>query len=142
MDYFVQPFIEELNFPLARHCSHGKTGVVVNGRELHHKDLELLKKRGLPGTPGKAYNVDIDGRLTEEITGIELKGLGRLAPTYAPLNHLITRLVRDRNCCQLHALLQRRLFFVQALTVCCFIFRLEQTGRGPGMWVPENQRGS
>jgi hypothetical protein len=96
----IPPFIEELNFPLARHCSHGKTGVLVNGRELHHKDLELLKKRGLPGTPGKAYNVDIDGRLTEETTGMELKGLGRLAPT------------------------------------------LEQTGRGPGMWVPENQRGS
>ncbi|KAG0582895.1 hypothetical protein KC19_3G094000 [Ceratodon purpureus] len=96
----IPPFIEELNFPLARHCSHGKTGVLVNGRELHHKDLELLKKRGLPGTPGKAYNVDIDGRLTEETTGIELKGLGRLAPT------------------------------------------LEQTGRGPGMWVPESQRGS
>jgi len=81
---WVQPFIEELNFPLARHCSHGKTGVLVNGRELHHEDLERLKKRGLPGTPGKAYNVDIDGRLTEETTGIELKGLGRLAPTYAP----------------------------------------------------------
>lgn len=83
----MQPFIEELNFPLARHCSHGKTGVLVNGRELHHKDLELLKKRGLPGTPGKAYNVDIDGRLTEETTGMELKGLGRLAPTYATQDH-------------------------------------------------------
>lgn len=94
----IPPFIEELNFTLARHCSHGKTGVLVNGRELHHKDLELLKKRGLPGTPGKSYNVDIDGRLTEAETGVELKGLGRLAPT------------------------------------------LEQTGRGPGMWVPESQR--
>lgn len=78
----MQPYIEELNYPLARHCSQGKTGVLVNGRELHYKDLEVLKRRGLPGTPGKAYNVDIDGRIIDVATGNELKCLGRLAPTY------------------------------------------------------------
>lgn len=67
---------------------------MVNGRELHHKDLELLKKRGLPGTPGKSYNVDIDGRLTEAETGVELKGLGRLAPTYEPSVFLVSLKVK------------------------------------------------
>jgi len=42
-----QPFIEVFNYPLARYCSNGKTGVVVNGRELHHKDFEVLKQCGL-----------------------------------------------------------------------------------------------
>jgi hypothetical protein len=78
---FLQPFIEVLNYPMARHCSNGKTGVLVNGRELHWRDLELLKQRGLPSTPGKAYNLDIDGRLFEARTGNELMSLGRLAPT-------------------------------------------------------------
>jgi len=77
----IPPFIEVLNYPMARHCSNGKTGVLVNGRELHWRDLELLKQRGLPGTPGKAYNLDIDGRLFEARTGTELMSLGRLAPT-------------------------------------------------------------
>lgn len=81
----MQPYIEELNYTLARHCSQGKTGVLVNGRELHYKDLEVLKRRGLPGTPGKAYNVDIDGRIIDVATGNELKGLGRLAPTYVDI---------------------------------------------------------
>jgi hypothetical protein len=43
----IPPFIEVFNYPLARYCSNGKTGVVVNGRELHHKDFEVLKQCGL-----------------------------------------------------------------------------------------------
>lgn len=85
----LQPFIDDLNYQMVRNCSNGKTGVSVNDRELHHKDLELLKRRGLPGSPGKQYNLDIDGRLIDAVTGHELKGLGRLAPTYVPLSNLI-----------------------------------------------------
>jgi len=77
----IPPFIEVLNYPLARHCSNGKTGVLVNRRELHLRDLELLKQRGLPGIPGKSYNLDIDGCLFDAVTGTELPGLGHLAPT-------------------------------------------------------------
>ncbi len=83
---FLQPFIEVLNYPLARHCSNGKTGVLVNRRELHLRDLELLKQRGLPGIPGKSYNLDIDGCLFDAVTGTELPGLGHLAPTYVEVH--------------------------------------------------------
>jgi hypothetical protein len=41
----------------------------------------LLKQRGLPGIPGKSYNLDIDGCLFDAVTGTELPGLGHLAPT-------------------------------------------------------------
>lgn len=86
----MQPFIEELNHPLPRDCSGGKTGVLVNGRELHAQDLEILSKRGLPRASGMSYRVEIDGRVTEENTGHELKSLGRLAPSYGvPSNPLV-----------------------------------------------------
>ena len=55
--------------------------MVVNGRELHRKDLELLRRRGLSETPRKAYMVDIMGRVVEAATGLELRGLGKLAPS-------------------------------------------------------------
>ena len=76
-----QPSIEEFNFPLARDCSGGKTGICVNGRELHEKDLEVLSRRGLPRTYGKAYDVDIFGNVTDTNTGQPLKTLRILAPS-------------------------------------------------------------
>ncbi|KAG0577550.1 hypothetical protein KC19_5G164600 [Ceratodon purpureus] len=78
----IPPHIEELSLqPLSRHCSGGQTGVVVNGRELHKSDYDLLVRRGLPPTPGKQYFVDIEGHVTEAVSGYELRGLGPLAPT-------------------------------------------------------------
>lgn len=77
----LMPCIEEFRFPLARDCAGGKTGILVNGRELHEKDLEVLAKRGLPTNPGKAYILDISGALLDDVSGQPLKGLGKLAPS-------------------------------------------------------------
>lgn len=78
----IPPRIEELSIqPLARNCSGGQTGVLVNGRELHKGDYDLLVRRGLPPTPGKSYFVDIEGHVKEATSGYELRGLGPLAPT-------------------------------------------------------------
>jgi hypothetical protein len=76
-----QPSIEEFNFPMARNCCGGRTGVYVNGRELHDKDLDVLFRRGLPRAYGKAYAIDILGNVTDPSTGQNLKNLGILAPT-------------------------------------------------------------
>lgn len=78
----LQPHIEELSMqPLSRNCSGGQTGVLVNGRELHKSDYDLLVRRGLPPTLGKTYFVDIEGHVKEAMSGYELRGLGPLAPT-------------------------------------------------------------
>jgi hypothetical protein len=78
----IPPHIEELSIqPLPRNCSGGQTGVVVNGRELHKSDYDLLVRRGLPPTPGKTYFVDVEGHVMEAVSGYELRGLGLLAPT-------------------------------------------------------------
>jgi hypothetical protein len=77
----LQPFIEELNYPMTRDCSAGRTSIYVNGRELHHFDREKLCRRGLPETPGLSYRIEIDGRVIDEASGSELQGLGRLAPS-------------------------------------------------------------
>lgn len=55
--------------------------MVINGRELHRKDLELLVSRGLPSTPGLSYRVEVSGKVCDEFTGEELYNLGKLAPT-------------------------------------------------------------
>lgn len=55
--------------------------MVLNGRELHRKDLELLSSRGLPTTPGMSYRVEVTGKVWDEFTGEELYNLGKLAPT-------------------------------------------------------------
>jgi hypothetical protein len=55
--------------------------VLVNGRELHKTDYELLVRRGLPTAPGTAYTLDIEGHLREANSGTELRSLGALAPT-------------------------------------------------------------
>lgn len=67
---------------MVRYCFYGKIGVLVNGRELYYKDLELLKKCGLLGIFGKFYNVDIDGCFIEVEIGVEFKGFGWLVLMY------------------------------------------------------------
>lgn len=75
----MQPFIEEFNYPMARDCTSGQTGVFMNGRELHGSELERLRRRGLPDTPGMSYIIDSDGRVVEEASGSEVANLGSLA---------------------------------------------------------------
>ncbi|KAE8726740.1 Detected protein of unknown function [Hibiscus syriacus] len=77
----VPPFIEELSYPMPENCSGGTTGVFVNGRELHLKDLDLLASRGLPTDRDRSYIIEISGRVLDEDTGEELDSLGKLAPT-------------------------------------------------------------
>lgn len=76
----MQPNIEEFNYPMPKNCAAGNTGVFVNGRELHQKDLDLLTSRGLPITRQQSYNIEISGKVIDESTGEELD-LGKLAPT-------------------------------------------------------------
>ncbi|KAL5989218.1 hypothetical protein ACLOJK_010108 [Asimina triloba] len=82
----IPPFVEEFNHPMPKNCSGGDTGVLVNGRELHQKDLDLLANRGLPVTRDKSYIVDISGRVLDASSGEELDCLGKLAPTWAAAN--------------------------------------------------------
>ncbi|KAJ0962977.1 hypothetical protein J5N97_028099 [Dioscorea zingiberensis] len=77
----IPPFIEEFNYPMSRNCAGGNTNVLVNGRELHQKDLDLLVGRGFLPTEGQSYIIDISGKVWDEATGEELDGLGKLAPT-------------------------------------------------------------
>ncbi|XP_042479924.1 uncharacterized protein LOC122060883 isoform X2 [Macadamia integrifolia] len=77
----IPPFIEEFNYPMPENCAGGNTGVFVNGRELHEKDLDLLAGRGLPTTRDKSYIIEISGRVVDEDSGEELDSLGKLAPT-------------------------------------------------------------
>lgn len=77
----MQPFIEELNYSMPENCAGGNTGVFVNGRELHQKDLDLLASRGLPTDRNRSYIIELSGRVLDEDTGDELDSLGKLAPT-------------------------------------------------------------
>jgi len=61
-------------------CSGGNTGIYVNGRELHQKDLDFLTGRGLPKDRDRSYIIEISGRVLNEDTGEEQEGLGKLAP--------------------------------------------------------------
>ncbi|KAL3619198.1 hypothetical protein CASFOL_036768 [Castilleja foliolosa] len=83
----IMPNIEEFNYPLPEKCAAGNTGVCVNGRELHQKDLDLLASRGLPITKHRSYLVEITGKVIDEQTGQELDGLGKLAPTVERAKH-------------------------------------------------------
>ncbi|XP_028794763.1 protein ENHANCED DISEASE RESISTANCE 4 [Neltuma alba] len=83
----IMPSIEEFNYPMPENCSGGTTGVFVNGRELHQKDLDLLAGRGLPLARDRSYIIDISGRIHDEDTGEELDGLGKLAPTVEKVKH-------------------------------------------------------
>lgn len=77
----LQPFIEEFNYPMPKNCAGGNTAILVNGRELHQKDLDLLAGRGLPTTVGQSYIIEISGKVWDESSGEELDSLGKLAPT-------------------------------------------------------------
>ncbi|KAK2993303.1 hypothetical protein RJ640_003944 [Escallonia rubra] len=77
----IPPFIEEFNYPMPVNCAGGNTGVLVNGRELHQKDLNLLGSRGLPTDRDRSYIVEISGRVLDEDSSEELDSLGKLAPT-------------------------------------------------------------
>ncbi|BBH03449.1 Protein of unknown function D [Prunus dulcis] len=79
----IPPFIEEFYYPMPTNCAAGNTGVHVNGRELHQRDLDLLASRGLPTTKNKFYIIEISGKVTDEGSGQELGSLGKLAPTHA-----------------------------------------------------------
>ncbi|KAK7397416.1 hypothetical protein VNO78_18587 [Psophocarpus tetragonolobus] len=83
----IPPFIEEFHHPLPEKCSGGNTGVFVNGRELHQKDLDLLAGRGLPTDRDRSYIIEISGRVLDEDTGEELDSLGKLAPTVEKVKH-------------------------------------------------------
>lgn len=66
---------------MARNCAGGDSGVFVNGRELHQRDLDLLVGRGLPRTSGMSYSIEMSGNVIDEATGKKLRSLGKLAPT-------------------------------------------------------------
>ncbi|KAJ6838156.1 protein ENHANCED DISEASE RESISTANCE 4-like [Iris pallida] len=83
----IPPFIEEFNYPMPKNCSGGNTGVLVNGRELHQKDLSLLASRGLPAAEGHSYIIEISGKVWDEASGEELDSLGKLAPTIEKVKH-------------------------------------------------------
>nr|CAB3449522.1 unnamed protein product [Digitaria exilis] len=77
----IPPYIPEFNYPMPKNCAGGNTGVFINGRELHQKDLDLLVGRGLPDSPDRSYRVEISGKVSDEVSGEELYCLGKLAPT-------------------------------------------------------------
>jgi hypothetical protein len=77
----LQPYIAEFNYPMPKNCAGGNTGVFINSRELHQKDLDLLVGRGLPDSPDRSYRVEISGKVSDEVSGEELYCLGKLAPT-------------------------------------------------------------
>ncbi|KAK9051408.1 hypothetical protein SSX86_028035 [Deinandra increscens subsp. villosa] len=83
----IPPFIEEFNHPMPEKCAHGNTNIFVNGRELHEKDLDLLARRGLPTEADRSYVIEISGRVLDEDSGLELEGLGKLAPTVERKKH-------------------------------------------------------
>lgn len=83
----IPPFIEEFNYPMPDNCAGGSTGVFVNGRELHPKDLKLLASRGLPAERDRSYILEISGRVLDEDSGEELESLGKLAPTVEKAKH-------------------------------------------------------
>ncbi|GLT79741.1 hypothetical protein SLA2020_512180 [Shorea laevis] len=83
----IPPFIEEFNYLMPENCAGGNTGVFVNGRELHEKDLDLLASRGLPTDRDRSYIIEISGRVLDEDTGKELDSLCKLAPTVERLRH-------------------------------------------------------
>ncbi|XP_044956595.1 uncharacterized protein LOC123407513 [Hordeum vulgare subsp. vulgare] len=81
----IPPYIPEFNYPMPKSCGGGNTGIYINGRELHQKDLDLLVSRGLSDSPERSYIVENSGKVTDEASGEELYGLGKLAPTVEKL---------------------------------------------------------
>ncbi|XP_010544426.1 PREDICTED: uncharacterized protein LOC104817047 [Tarenaya hassleriana] len=84
----IPPFIEEFSHPpMPDNCAGGNTGVFVNGRELHPRDLDLLAGRGLPREIDRSYVIDISGRVLDGDSGEELDSLGKLAPSVEKKQH-------------------------------------------------------
>ncbi|CAI9292106.1 unnamed protein product [Lactuca saligna] len=83
----IPPYIEEFNYMMPEKCADGHTGVFVNGRELHERDLDLLASRGLPTDRDRSYIIEISGRVFQEGSGSELQCLGKLAPTVENKKH-------------------------------------------------------
>ncbi|KAJ8444730.1 hypothetical protein Cgig2_030404 [Carnegiea gigantea] len=81
----IPPHIQEFSYPMLDKCGGGNTGVFVNGRELHQKDLDLLASRGLPAARDKSYTVELSGRVVDKDSGKEIVNLGKLAPTVEKL---------------------------------------------------------
>ncbi|XP_073008077.1 uncharacterized protein [Typha latifolia] len=77
----IPSFIKEFKYPMPRNCADGNTGVLVNGRELNQKDLDLLVERGLQRTSRRSYIIEMSGKVLDEASGKELHNLGKLAPT-------------------------------------------------------------
>ncbi|GMJ03869.1 hypothetical protein like AT2G46380 [Hibiscus trionum] len=77
----IPPFIKEFDYPMPKNCAAGSTGVFINGRELHQKDLELLACKGFPTARDKSYIIEFSGRVVDEDSGTQLYALGKLAPT-------------------------------------------------------------
>ncbi|KAI4311448.1 hypothetical protein MLD38_036344 [Melastoma candidum] len=71
----------------AGRCSGGNTGVLVNGRELHRKDLDLFASRGLPRDRDRSYIIKISGQVYDEDTGEELDCLGKFVPIVQKVKH-------------------------------------------------------
>eukprot|EP00268_Persea_americana_P051834 TRINITY_DN575_c1_g1_i3.p1 TRINITY_DN575_c1_g1~~TRINITY_DN575_c1_g1_i3.p1 ORF type:complete len:1076 (-),score=213.75 TRINITY_DN575_c1_g1_i3:541-3768(-) len=92
----IPPFIEEFNYPMAKDCAGGNTGILVNGRELHEEDLDLLSYKGLPTTKSKAYIVKSCGQVIDEESGKDMDSLGNLAPTVERLGHGFGMHIPDR----------------------------------------------
>ncbi|URE47955.1 hypothetical protein MUK42_24976 [Musa troglodytarum] len=109
----IPPFIEEFNYPMPKNCAGGNTGVLVNGRELHQKDLDLLIGRGLPATRDCSYIIEISGKVWDESSGEEIESLGKLAPTHCDaatrnthscsVSHILKRMQRALVCLALAA---------------------------------------
>ncbi|CAI5979671.1 unnamed protein product [Closterium sp. NIES-65] len=63
----IPAFMRELgNAPVSMDCSGGKSKILVNGRELHRKDVKVLAEKGFPETLGGRYTLDADGTLVNE----------------------------------------------------------------------------
>ncbi|KAG6520314.1 hypothetical protein ZIOFF_017362 [Zingiber officinale] len=84
----IPPFIEEFDYPMPENCAGGNTGVLLNRRELHRKDLNMLVTRGFPLSAGRSYLLDFSGNLSAEISGVHLANFGKLAPTKVVIKHL------------------------------------------------------
>ncbi|CAI5474076.1 unnamed protein product [Closterium sp. Yama58-4] len=74
----IPAFMRELgNTPMSMDCSAGKSKILVNGRELHRKDVKILAEKGFPETLGGRYTLDADGTLVNEF-GRVVANLGSL----------------------------------------------------------------
>lgn len=75
----VQPMMREFGSGvLARDSSGGRTGVFLNGREVHKKELNILVRKGLPDAPGGNFILEADGTVYDCSTQQSLGMVGKL----------------------------------------------------------------